>query len=262
MIGRPPKPAGESLLRRWSRAGPPVHSHSQSLTQVVVWPVGSCVEGQQLEVGRVLGVDDVDAGDVGRAVRVRLARLARRRAAVGARVAREQRELALVVDVHVLVLPERGRRVRRRVRRVARQPQLLGGDLVQELRLGRVGQVIRLQAEAARDEHDVLALVLVLALAEPVPDPVEATVPAILLAVGHEVDRGGVGRLRQVVQQLDVLDRAGRLRRSAPMPARRRPPPATARGPAAPRASYPSIPSPSGRNKRMEGRHRTEMRCG
>ena len=210
MIGRPPsQPACSCLAGRRRAAGPQPLAVVDARGGVTR---GQLLEGQQLEVGRVLGVDDVDAGDVGRAVRVRIARRTRRRPAVGARIARQQRELALVVDVHVLVLPERRLRVRRRVRRVARQPQLLGGDLVQELRLGRVGEVIRLQAEAARDEHDVLALVLVLALAEPVPDPVEAPMPTVLLAVGHEVDRGGVGRLRQVVHQLDVLDRARRLR--------------------------------------------------
>jgi hypothetical protein len=40
MIGRPnvqPVACWRSVA-----AGPPVHSHSQSLMQVVVWPVGSC----------------------------------------------------------------------------------------------------------------------------------------------------------------------------------------------------------------------------
>ena len=40
MIGRPKvQPCATSVV---VLAGPPVHSHWQSLTQVVVWPVGSC----------------------------------------------------------------------------------------------------------------------------------------------------------------------------------------------------------------------------
>ena len=79
---------------------------------VVVWPVGSCWKAQQAKRLRVARVDDVDAGDVRRAVRARVAGLL----FVVPPYARGSRErissLRSAVDVHVLVLPERRRRGR------------------------------------------------------------------------------------------------------------------------------------------------------
>jgi hypothetical protein len=141
-------------------------------------PGRQLLEGEQLERGRILGVDDVDAGD---------ARVARRRAAIGARVARQERELAPRVDVHVLVLPEG----RARARRVALQAQLVIGDLVEQARVGAVGEAVGLEAEAPGDEHHV-----------------DGVLPA---PVGEEVDRRRVLGLRQVVDQPDVLHRPRRL---------------------------------------------------
>ena len=195
MIGRPPVQFSGACCCVVVAAGPPVHSHWQSLMQVVVWPVGSCWNASSFRSRRVLGVDDVDAGDVGRAVRVRLTRLAARRAAVRARVARDQHELARLVDVHVLVLPERRLRIAARLghgevrRRIARQLEVLRGDLVQQLRVRRVGERVRLQPEAARDHHHVLA------------------------AVVEEVDRRGPLALRQRLDVLDVLRHGERRRR-------------------------------------------------
>ena len=42
MIGRPKVQFRGGPCWVVVAAGPPVHSHSQSLMQVVVWPVGSC----------------------------------------------------------------------------------------------------------------------------------------------------------------------------------------------------------------------------
>jgi hypothetical protein len=140
------------------------------------------LERDQLQVGRILRVDDVHAGDV---------RIGVRGAAEGPRVARQERELAPLVDVHVLVLPVRPARARRAAEgQVVREHELVVADLVEQLRALRIRHVIGLQAEAPGDEHH------------------HALVGA--LPVREEVDRRRLPSLREVLDELHVLDRPGR----------------------------------------------------
>ena len=132
------------------------------------------------------------------------------RARVGARVAREQHELARLVDVHVLVLPERRlrrRSARREVRRrVARQRSSSAVISSSSSRVRRIGQRVRLQPEAPRDDHHVRA---------------PAPVAPVALLVLEEVDRRGVRGLRRGCRPTRRSSR-----RRAPgrrMPVRRRP---------------------------------------
>ena len=182
MSGRPPAQFSGGCFCVVVDAGPPVHSHRQSLMHVVVWPGRQLLERQQLQVGRVLRVDDVDAGDVGRAVGVGLAGLAgsstrgtsagrarsARACAPGRRPCPRSARTSTRVAARLVT-----------VKSVGGSPgssQILGGDLVEQPRVRRIAQRVRLQPEAARDQHHVLA-VLVL----------------------QEVDRRGLLRLRQVV---------------------------------------------------------------
>ena len=157
---------------------------------VVVWPVGSCWKpaaaappGPSRRRRRRRRCSSRRSD--------RVTRAAGGRAAVRARVAREQHELAVAVDVHVLVLPER-----RDGADVSGGPKSTGGSPSSWSRsavisssscgLRRVLERVRLQPEAAGDEHHV------------------ELVPA--LPVLEEVDRRGV---------LGLGDRLAAARRSS-----------------------------------------------
>ena len=188
-------------------AGPPVHRYLQSLMHVVVCPVGSRCERDQLEVARVPRVDDVDAGDA-----VSLAVVpANERGSRAMKTSLRLRSTSMssfcqnVESGGVVVGPVVEVR-----RRIARQPQRLVVEAVELARAPRAGQVVADQAEAARRDHDV-------ALVPAAPRALLAALPLPPRSVLQEVERRGVLRFREAGDQLQVLLRA----RQAAGPARR-----------------------------------------